>query len=159
MISLHCNPPPQCTRWVDKETTQEMLVNCWSFAWGALGSTLFSSVYFCVYFNVSLPCTPSPFPEKCFFKKLAQLTNIILFQSIRGDSERNQMLTKRNSGDWTKETRREAVCTWEFIAAVVPFFSAQARQSRNAVAILWPFKIIQLIFYSVVSVRQSIARL
>ena len=105
-------------------------------------------------FPASLPLSP----KNVFFKKLDQLTNIILFQSIRGDNERNQMLTKRNSGDWTKETRREAICTGEVIAAVVPSSSAQARQSRNAFAILWPFKIIQLIF-SVVSVRQSIARL
>ena len=28
LIPLHCNLPPQCTRWVDKETTQGMLVNC-----------------------------------------------------------------------------------------------------------------------------------
>ena len=131
LIPLHCNLPPQCTRWVDKETTQGMLVNCWSFAWWALGSTLFSSVNFCVYFNASLSCLPSPPPKKCFFKKLAQLTNIILFQSIRSDNERNQLLVKRNSGDWIKETRREAVCTGEFIAAVVPFFPRKGSTIRK----------------------------
>lgn len=86
-------------------------------------------------FPASLPLSP----KNVFFKKLDQLTNIILFQSIRGDNERNQMLAKRNSGDWTKETRKEAICTGEFIAAVVPFFqrtgSTIKKRFRHLVAL------------------------
>lgn len=62
-------------------------------------------VYFGVYFKTSIILSPLPSPlptlqkKKKVSKMLAQLMNIILFQSTRGDNERNQVLAKRNSGN------------------------------------------------------------